>query len=272
MTKVFLVSLVGLGSVVGNCQGLDFFLYSSRVQAELLANGFTGYTYNGPFNNQTHLIASAARINAALEDLAGFDINNWALTNTVITNVPNLLINSITYTNSYWDDSQVPAMGFRVGTTAPDFAQFTDANIYCYQLSASQDDIVYGSVQLSHRYKKGTDLECHVHYAPMTAPAGSATNVVWQFSYSLGKIGSAFPASTTVNVTNSVAGFAQFSHKLKEFTTISGAGVNGSDILMFKLSRLGSSASDTYDNSIALLSFDLHFQLDKPGSDNELPD
>lgn len=130
--KLALITILSTGA---QAQGLDFFLYSSRVYAETLAGGFTGYTYTGPFTNQTHLIASAARISAALEDLAGFDINNWATTNTVITNLPNLVVNSITYTNTYWDDSQVPAMGFRVGTTAPTFDQFTDAAIYVYRLT-----------------------------------------------------------------------------------------------------------------------------------------
>lgn len=106
----------------------------------------------------------------------------------------------------------------------------------------------------------------------MTAPAGAATNIVWQFSYTLGKIGQVFPSSTTLNITNSVAGVSQFAHKLKGLATISGSGVNGSDVLMFKLARLGTSGSDTYDADVALLGFDLHFQIDKPGSNNEYPD
>lgn len=257
MNKKLIV--LGLFTAISlQAQSLTGFLLRSATAGEVLAAGMVGHTYTGVFTNRTDLIASAARLTAALEA-----ISSWT--------PADLSVNSITYTNTYWDDSQVPATSFRVGTTAPAFDTFTDANIYVVRFTATQDDTVYGSIQLSHGYKIGTTLKPHVHFAPMTAAAGANTNVVWQFSHSAARIGAIFPGSTTVNVTNSLEGITQYNHRIVSLGDISGTGLTESSVIAFRLARLGSDAADTYNADVAVMGLDLHYEIDRPGSDTDIP-
>jgi hypothetical protein len=281
------------------------YAHRMRIASELLANNFIGYSYTGVFSNRTDMVPSIYRTMLALEAL-GASTNilstnisaiNGYFNNVVVTNninatnnvyvgntlwasradiasayVTNLITDGmVLYTNTFWDDSQFPSLAFKAGVSAPDFGNFTDANIQCYRFSATQDDIVYGSLQLSHRYKAGTTLKPHIHIAPMTAAAGATTNMVWWMYYSITNISSAFPASTLVKITNSLEAVPQYQHTILSLGDIANPAGKGSDVMMFTVIRKGTDVADTYDNYAALLSFDLHFEVDKPGSDGENP-
>ena len=58
-------------------------------------------------------------------------------------------------------------------------------------------------------------------------------------------------------------------HLITAFTDISGAGKQISDMLILRLSRLGSDAADTYGADARLLEFDIHYQRFGFGSREE---
>lgn len=259
LSAVLGLSIVGQGQVVPASVP-----YATRVAAELLANSFIGYSYTGTFTNRTDVIASTYRTMLALEALAS--ASSFTMASANITNLTTH--GMVLYTNTFWDDSQVPGLSFRVGGTAPTLGNFTDANIQCYRFTDAQDDTVYGSIQLSHRYKAGTTLKPHIHIAPLVA---GTTNTVWWMYYSITNINSAFPASTLVKITNNLSGVAQYAHKIVSLGDIPNSAGKGSDVMLLTIIRKGTDAEDKDPSDVALLSFDLHFEVDKPGSDNETP-
>lgn len=167
-----------------------------------------------------------------------------------------------------WDDSMVPEALVRVGATAPVQANFNGGPGQTLQFENNHDDAVMASVQLSHRYKQGTDVYPHVHWAEV-ATTGSGTNIVWELQYTWANPGTqVFPGYTTTKMTNSVTG-TNWWHSMHAFPAISGSGRTVSAVMVFQLRRLANSATaDDYDQNIAFLGFDLHYQVDAPGSDS----
>jgi hypothetical protein len=57
-----------------------------------------------------------------------------------------------------------------------------------------------------------------------------------------------------------------FKHLMTEFDDISGQGKQLSDMLLIMLSRNANTAADNYASAAAYLEFDLHYEVDRLGS------
>lgn len=176
-------------------------------------------------------------------------------------------------TNTYripiqiWEDSQVPAMAIVLGATAPSLENFNGGPGKAYCFNNNQDDEGYATIQMTHRYKQGSTVSPHVHWAE-TATTGAGTNIVWELAYAWGNLHEAFPSYTTVTITNNVTGTNWFSN-LSSFPDVTGTDKRISSQFIFRIRRLASTATaDNYDKDIAFLGFDLHYQVDSPGSDS----
>jgi len=55
-------------------------------------------------------------------------------------------------------------------------------------------------------------------------------------------------------------------HLLTEFSTIFGAGLSASSVLIGRLYREGTSAYDTYAYDAVAIELDLHYEINAPGS------
>jgi hypothetical protein len=166
-----------------------------------------------------------------------------------------------------WVDSMVPATAFALGASAPSLTAF-NSGPSVYFFDNNQDDLVHFAVQLNHDYIEGTPIYPHVHWAE-TATTGAGTNIVFQLTYQWAGINKAFPATATINVTNSVTS-TNFVHKISGFGSITNTSAGISSVLIGTIKRLASSATaDNYDKGIALLGFDVHYQVDSLGSSLE---
>jgi hypothetical protein len=179
----------------------------------------------------------------------------------------------VTYRPTYWDDSQVPGLAIVGGSTAPgliNFAGSSDVKVYGFD-GGSRDEEAHFSIQLSHAYKEGTDLEPHLHWCETAAPtSASDTNVVWSMTYSIQNVDGTFSAPTTLYATNSITG-TNWTHLIAGFDPdIDGADLKISSVLVGSVKRIASNGSDTYDKDAALLSLDFHYQTDAPGSRENL--
>jgi len=196
-------------------------------------------------------------------------ITSVALAQIIPPAVSSLFRGLIEYSPSYWDDSQVPGLAIVGGSTAPgliDFAGSSDVKVYGFD-GGSRDEEAHFSIQLSHAYKEGTDLEPHLHWCETAAPASAGdTNVVWAMTYSIVNVDGTFSAPTTLYATNAITG-TNWTHKIAGFDPdIDGTDLKISSVLVGSVKRIASSASDTYDKDAALLSLDFHYEVDMPGS------
>lgn len=126
-------------------------------------------------------------------------------------------------------------------------------------------------VQLPHRWKEGSTIYPHVHWAKSTAAAG---DVVWQMEYKWLPIGQTMDAAWTVlAVSTPIAatpdGNLARQHLISSFTPVVATGKKVSDMLIVKLSRLATDAADTYAAGALLFQFDIHIEIDALGSNTE---
>ncbi len=163
-----------------------------------------------------------------------------------------------------WEDLRVPGMSTRGGASAPDLIAFGPsgglmANSFD---GGSTTEEVYFEIQMPHAWKTGSTIKPHIHWAPVNANAG---NVKWVLEYSWQNMNGAYGVPVTISVTDAAAGTA-WQHQLAAFPDISGEGKNISSILVCRLYRDPGDTADTYGADAALISFDIHYEVDTLGS------
>jgi len=182
-----------------------------------------------------------------------------------------------------WDDFLVnPDATSRGGSKTPVWGgtsgnEFKDngsgsQGVFLWMFSALQEQEVYFTVQLPHKYKVGTDLYPHVHWTTATGTP-SRTNVVWGLEYTVIKIGSHFP-NTTISTGNSIIGgiptiTGTGQHLITSLPVISGTAIDISTVIVCRLYRATGDSNDTFANEVGLLSMDFHYQIDTEGSRSE---
>jgi hypothetical protein len=171
-----------------------------------------------------------------------------------------------------WDDLRFPAQGINpAGSAAPptvDDTTFPGTLLF----SGSADNLVGGVAQMPHAWKPGTVVRPHVHWAKTTSASGV---VVWQFRYSIADIGdtlSTYSDWITGTVVVSDSNTAN-KHALTTFGDVVMTGVGESGIIVWEFRRFASDSSDTYNAVNArFLELDFHYQINKLGTPNEIPD
>lgn len=171
----------------------------------------------------------------------------------------------LAYQRTYWDDAICSVGTLSQGNIPADPITFGASGIRPMVYGFGVNEDMDGSLQLSHRYKEGTNISFHIHWTPTSSAAG---NVKWQLDYYWLNVGDAAGASTSVTV-EAPAGGTAWAHKITGFTAFVGTGKKISSVLVFKLKRIAASANE-YGADAALLSVDAHFEIDTPGSDTEL--
>lgn len=185
------------------------------------------------------------------------------------------------YSDTYWDDLRVATTSTKLeGTKDPDFAKFKDngagsQGVFTYWFDAATEEEVYFAVQIPHSYKYGTDLHPHVHWAPSTN-GGAGEVVSWGLEYCFAEIGGTYGNSNIIYGNAHMpadASLVAFKHYLTEIDIISGSTIDSiSSMIICRLFRNATgagSSTDSFGNDAALLEFDIHFEIDSPGSKTE---
>lgn len=183
-----------------------------------------------------------------------------------VLDVDSIATGAMLYTDTYWDDLKAPFTSTRRGAAdKPDF-DYTNAGL----LFPTNDttEFVTAIMQFSHARKAGTDIEPHIHWDQI-----NSNDVVWSMVYKWYQPGAAVPATWLKLIEQSDA-FTYTSgtlHQITTFGTIDGSGISGvSSILKVKVYRDDAVAggAGTGDDALAT-EFDVHYQIDSPGSDQE---
>jgi hypothetical protein len=188
-------------------------------------------------------------------------------------------------TRTLWDalDVSTPQLG-SVAAKQPTrgglgVAPFDTLELYWFKpdVVASEDEVYY-TVMLPGGWKVGTDIIPMVHWTPDVSAGGANECVRWGLEHSWADVGDAYPASTTIYTdatddstqttqgTQLVAGI----HYTSQFAALSSTGFLPYSVLVFRLFRNSSHATDTSANNAGLLDFTLQYQADGVGSDEML--
>lgn len=173
---------------------------------------------------------------------------------------PLVALSDVLYQDTFWDDLRVPAV--QVNLSGPAAAPAYNAAEITLDFSATQINTVQFDFQLPHTYKEGTDVIFHAHFKPSTANAG---DIVWEHKVRWSNVGDVVGAFATTSQTEAAAG-VEDEHDIGASKTLDGAGKRISSVIQLQLQRLGNDVADSFTGLVQALSFDLHFQINTPGS------
>lgn len=118
------------------------------------------------------------------------------------------------------------------------------------------EDYGYIGIQFPHWRLNNTNVSCHVHWLPSSTDQG---NVTWEFNYTFTAIGETLPQSKVLTVSQRANGTA-FRHQLAFFPEIDGTGKNWSSIILAKITRKSSLASDNFTGDAYVSYLDCHYE------------
>jgi len=148
------------------------------------------------------------------------------------------------------------------GAAAPDLVNFVNGNLLIYAFDGGNTtERLYGSIELNHDYKEGSDIELHVHWAPTTAGSG---NVRWQMYYQWANNTEAFGTPVLLGVTAAASG--AWVSTYSSFGTVSGSGKTINSQIVFQIFRTPTDGLDTYTGDAAMITVGVHYQTDTLGS------
>lgn len=147
------------------------------------------------------------------------------------------------------------------GSTAPGLSTFRgNIKLATFTGSGSTVQEIFGAIHLPHSYVSGTDITIHVHWSHIIAsPTG---NVNWKLDYSIARgFGyEAFPAPTTLNLTQAAG--TQYYHNIIESTAITGTNLEPDTLIICRIYRDPADVLDTFANDAYFLRADAHIQVD----------
>lgn len=163
----------------------------------------------------------------------------------------------------YWTDLDRGALNLNLqGPASPPALNRTKLTL---DFDDSSTETVYTIYQLPHSYKEGSNVRFHAHWSPETTDTG---NVLWEAHYRwipvLGAMGS-FSTTTLAATANGTVDEMQ----VDTIVELDGTGKGISSMIQMRLQRLGGDASDTFSGNAQLVSMDIHYQEDSPGSEAE---
>lgn len=179
-----------------------------------------------------------------------------------------------------YDDLVVSFSTGKTSTNPPTFTQFMDngsgsTGVFAYLFddeAANNEQQVFFTIQMPHAWNEGSDIYPHIHWAPEDNNSGS---VVWGLEYTWVEYNNTspnqFPQTTIVTASSSALSNDAKKHMITAFGAISPSTDqdNISSVLIIRLFRNSSNASDTYTGGVFGLSFDLHYERNTAGSRTE---
>lgn len=177
---------------------------------------------------------------------------------------------NIRLSDTAWDDLRFPVQAINPPGQAsdPDLEATTGMLLF----AAAGTELVFGVAQMPHAWNEGTSIYPHVHWSKTTSAGG---DVLWQLDYETVNNGdvATLAYSSQLQTVSAVAGTPDNDTAneilISSFGELAMTGKTISSLIIWKLSRIGGDAADTYGADARLFEFDLHFEIDSMGSDDE---
>lgn len=175
-------------------------------------------------------------------------------------------IGFIVYTSAAWEDLKAPASGINPPGAASDPDRDTTHGTWLFD--AASTELVFIHAQFSHKWKEGTFVVPHIHWYKTTSAAGKVHWEMWYKWFPINNImdatwTTAFSTATNPPTSDTNQGFK---HLITSFGEVPCTGKHISDMLIIRLAREGGVSADTYGADASLVEFDIHYQIDTPGS------
>lgn len=164
----------------------------------------------------------------------------------------------------YWDDLRSPGNVGRQGAAFPTWDTTEIGWRYSNNPPANQQTQYIS--QMPHKWAEGTDVEPHIHWY-LTVAGAAGEDVVWRHQWRIASAGGTFPAAFTSNdVTVDVSAYGVREHLITAFPAVSMAGETVSCCMQSRIVRVTSQPADDHESDVIMVEFDIHYQVDTPGS------
>lgn len=205
--------------------------------------------------------------NLADKDLLVYDSATSTFKNTKTLGA--VVASEFTLTDTAWDDLRFPVQGINPAGAADSATRSTVTGFL--EFLADSDNTVGGVAQMPHSWKEGTTIYPHIH---IRFPNANAGNTRWRFDYDIANVNENFvnaagtyTSGTAVTVASPLS---STKHVIAPLGSLTMTGKTLSCIIIWRITRLGvGDVLDTYASTVSLLEFDIHYEIDKLGSDNE---
>lgn len=137
------------------------------------------------------------------------------------------------------------------GAADPTFSAYGATTFRSYSFSAGTEQEVFIVFHVPHDYVPSTDIFLHMHWSNGAATPNTG-NVVWGFDYSYAKgfNQAAFPAFTTITVTQACPA-TRYQHMVAETAAITIAGLTEPDgLILVRAYRKAADAADTCTDAV----------------------
>ena len=177
------------------------------------------------------------------------------------------------FSDAYDDLPPNPIIGAKLGATAPTLRTFI-GDIEQFTFDASNDYVI-GATEITHKYKEGTDLSAHVHWATNGQDIDERT-VKWQLSYSIAnsvytvpperQFGAVFDTQVVISEEIAVpATILDRTHVISTIGTIPGTILKIGAYVVWRFERIASSGTEPTSDPFAL-AVGFHSAIDTVGS------
>ena len=156
-----------------------------------------------------------------------------------------------------------PIISARVGVSPPDLTIFS-GGIKQYTFNATNHE-VYGANEITHRYKEGSNIYPHIHWANNGSEA-SDKFVKWELEYTISTNGIFLPPVKLSKEILIPAGLPNRSYLISDFgSDISGLSIKIGDYILWTLKRITSSGQAPVGNPFGI-ALGFHIEQDGLGS------
>ena len=165
------------------------------------------------------------------------------------------------HTGTNWEDQRCPAHSINLTGLAndPTRDQYSNALLF----SGTAKNSIYGTFQIPHSWREGSCILPHIHWQSTHTDIG---NVAWMFEYDIASLWTSFVGvNYQTGITDTTNGDINY-HHITDLPPVNSCKYKLSSIIKWKLSRLGANALDTYNHDVALLEFDIHYEIGTVGS------
>jgi len=241
------------GAVSGGAQNVDNVVIGANTP---LAGKFT--TLNGTSTTDASVLGTAGTVLAGGLSVAKQHING---SNIVMPKTSGVGIKIDTATPAFgYKDLLGPIDVKGAGANDPTFATITGTALSAHSFSASVMQQAWIVFHIPHDYVPGTDIYLHMHWLNAAA-APNTGNVIWgfEYSYARGYNREAFPATSTVTVTQACPA-TRYQHNIAETAAITIANCEVDGLLMVRVYRDAAAGGDTCTDAVFGLTADVHYQ------------
>lgn len=194
--------------------------------------------------------------------------------------MPNISDKYILNKRTFWDDEKISLTNIRKHGNAPKLTKVLDDGAgskgiflpeYTYETNVADEKQQIWEIQLTHRYKPGTDIHFHVHWTNGVNVGNGTQAIRWGLEYVILNNKASYDATSQIIYAEIIVPTSPRYVELNSLLVLPGSTLVESSMITGRLFRNSSHANDTFTKSVWAISFDAHIEVEKNGSLTQIP-